>query len=161
MEVRCSAYAPNRRVRLALGTRSEFRSCAIYQDSLYGISGNGVDAKSRCLSYNCLSSLVCGRAADEPVHAESWVYALVGLGIVACESCLPLQLHESNIKIKDPTSSCAKRLILRLPRPADAAAPISEDPFIDLSDRRDIRWTVVPPSTMADGESNQVGAVLQ
>lgn len=37
--------------------------------------------RTRCISYNCESRGVCGRAADEPIHPATWVYALVGLGI--------------------------------------------------------------------------------
>ena len=37
----------------------------------------------RCLSYNCQNDK-CDRAADEPIHPGTWVFVVVGLGIVIC-----------------------------------------------------------------------------
>ncbi|KAL1412561.1 hypothetical protein Q8F55_000308 [Vanrija albida] len=36
-----------------------------------------------CISYNCQPNGTCGKAADEPLHTPAWVYAIVGIAIVA------------------------------------------------------------------------------
>jgi len=43
--------------------------------------GEGCDADKECASYNCLSSGVCGKAAESPNHFGVWVYVIVAIGI--------------------------------------------------------------------------------
>ncbi|KIM74332.1 hypothetical protein PILCRDRAFT_80164 [Piloderma croceum F 1598] len=43
--------------------------------------GVSCDADKECLSYNCLSSGTCGKAAEAPNHFGTWVYAIVAIGI--------------------------------------------------------------------------------
>jgi hypothetical protein len=52
----------------------------------------------RCISYNCKSDNKCGRAADEPIHPGSWVYVIIALGIIGCESTRYCELHEWRLK---------------------------------------------------------------
>ena len=40
---------------------------------------------SRCDSFNCLSSGVCGKPDSEPRHFNAWVYVLVSFGIFGGE----------------------------------------------------------------------------
>ncbi|RSH93179.1 hypothetical protein EHS25_007532 [Saitozyma podzolica] len=44
--------------------------------------GVACTGNKECLSYNCLASDVCGRAADSPITPAAWVYVLVALGII-------------------------------------------------------------------------------
>ncbi|CAD6571551.1 MAG: hypothetical protein TREMPRED_000313 [Tremellales sp. Tagirdzhanova-0007] len=44
--------------------------------------GGACSGNKECLSYNCESSGRCGAAADVPLHPRSYVYILVGLGIL-------------------------------------------------------------------------------
>lgn len=37
---------------------------------------------TRCVSYNCKANGVCGKAADEPLKTQPWVYVIIGLAIV-------------------------------------------------------------------------------
>jgi len=43
--------------------------------------GDTCDADKECLSYNCLSSGVCGTDVTEPRHLGAWVYVIVGIGV--------------------------------------------------------------------------------
>lgn len=50
----------------------------------------------RCISYNCKDDGTCGRAADEPIHPATWVYAVIGVGIVLRESAEPYPAASAN-----------------------------------------------------------------
>jgi len=43
--------------------------------------GAGCEADKECASYNCLSTGVCGKAAEAPNSFGTWVYVLVAIGI--------------------------------------------------------------------------------
>ncbi|KAI0949628.1 hypothetical protein AcW1_009177 [Taiwanofungus camphoratus] len=45
--------------------------------------GTACDADKKCSTYNCLASGVCGARTDTPHHVAPWVYAIVGIGIMA------------------------------------------------------------------------------
>ncbi|KAK4686046.1 hypothetical protein P7C73_g4080, partial [Tremellales sp. Uapishka_1] len=63
----------------ANGLYCDGSSMQCIKDKTFGTACSG---NKECLSYNCNNGK-CGRAADQPVHAGNYVYALVGLGIVA------------------------------------------------------------------------------
>jgi hypothetical protein len=45
-------------------------------------AGDTCTGNKECFSYNCMSSGVCGKAADEALHPKPWVYAVIGIAIV-------------------------------------------------------------------------------
>lgn len=51
--------------------------------NLSGIRSSSM-MSSRCLTYNCIDS-TCRKAADDPNHPGTWVYAIVAVLIVLCK----------------------------------------------------------------------------
>lgn len=53
----------------------------------------------RCSTYNCLASGVCGARTDTPHHVAPWVYAIVGIGIMAGELAQKFQAEVSGSNV--------------------------------------------------------------